>query len=481
MGKKSLITSTSKKKPAAKAGTVKAFEAKKKMPKRNVVKSPGTKTNTSSKYKGALNAKKERKNMAASKENKKPTLKELVFKKFEHETQQNIYVPPKERIGSNNFIPPPYISSKTKAETERIKNLLFQSYRFKEVKTTTKDTQISAKKPSSLKKISRRELIFKKFKREVPHRLFKIEQPEIRPKEHLPPSFLADLEKDEAKRIQRILHQKYSLADLKTAAENAATETVVVEKAVRPEAKVTPKSLPSQLQKESDPVDRGIKILAAGIGFLFLLIIIASTSNSGKYYLKPDKSHLEIWKGDFSPLGESMMVAIPNVLEPEELKEIYTKEEIFPMVFAYYIDQADNLFESDNMPDLNDIKANLEEALDFSLTPEEENQALIRLNKIDQMILIYKADIAASRKTVESLEQAMDYLKEADKIEGDQMVATLIAEKQNEIDKTLRALEEGFSVEKETKETIKKEVPQPVVKDKPADATFGDETVKKSH
>jgi len=461
MGKKSLIKSTSKRKSTAKAKTTKVAKAKKKTPKSNVVKSPRTKTKTSPKPKGALNAKKERKNMAASKENKKSTLKELLFKKFEHETRQKIYVPPQKSIGSNNFVAPPYISGKSKAETDRIKKLLFKKYNFEEVKTAAKDKPIPAKKAPPLKKISRKELIFKKFKREAPYRLFKIEQPEIGLKEHLPTSFLANRDKDEAKRIRKILHQKYSLADLKVAAEKAAAkkataEKAAVEKTIQTEAKVTYEPLPSQLQKESDPVDRGIKILAAGIGFLFLLIIIASTSNSGKYYLKPNKSNMEIWKGDFSPIGESMIVSIPNVPEPKELKETYTKEEVFPMVFAYYIDQADKLPESDNMPDLNDIKVNLEKALDFSLTPEEKSQALIRLNKIDQMILIYQADIAASRETIESYEQAMDYLEKANEIEGDQMVAAMIAEKQNKIEKALSTLKEEVSVKKDAKESIKK-------------------------
>jgi hypothetical protein len=226
-------------------------------------------------------------------------------------------------------------------------------------------------------------------------------------------------------------------------------------------------------------VDRGIKILAAGIGFLFLLIIIASTSNSGKYYLKPNKSNLEIWKGDFSPIGESMMVSIPNVPEPEELKEIYTKEEVFPMVFAYYIDQADKLPESDNMPDLNNIKSNLENALDFSLTPEEKSQALIRLNKINQMILIYMADVMADRETIESLEQAMNYLDEANEIEGDQIVTAMIAEKQNKIRKTLSTLK------KETEQAIKKETERPAVKVKAGEKSAEDKpegkTAEDSH
>ena len=296
----------------------------------------------------------------------------------------------------------------------------------------------------------------------------------------MPTSFLADRDKEEVERIRKILHQKYSLADLKAAAEKAAAEKAAAEKAaaekaVPPEAKVTYEPLPPQIQKESDPVDRGIKILAAGIGFLFLLIIIASTSNSGKYYLKPNKSHLEIWKGDFSPIGESMMVSIPNVPEPEELKEIYTKEEVFPMVFAYYIDQADKLPESDNMPDLNNIKANLEKALDFSLTPEEKSQALIRLNKINQMILIYMADVMADRETIESLEQAMDYLDEANEIEGDQIVAAMIAEKQNKIGKTLSTLKKETLVEKETEQPpVKAKAGEKSAEDKPEGKTAED-------
>ena len=211
-------------------------------------------------------------------------------------------------------------------------------------------------------------------------------------------------------------------------------------------------------------MDRGIKIVAAGIGLLFLLIMIASTSNSGKYYLKPNNGNLEVWKGNFAPMGKSLLVSMPGVPAPKYLKETYRKKEVFPMVFAFYIDQADQLLDTDTYPDFEGIKDNVSKALDFSITPEQKKQASLRLNKIDQMILIYKADIAASRETIESLEKAKDYLEEAADIDGDQAVAKMISEKQNKIAETLSSLKGEALVEKETQEETDKNTDNPAPK-----------------
>jgi hypothetical protein len=196
-------------------------------------------------------------------------------------------------------------------------------------------------------------------------------------------------------------------------------------------------------------VDRGIKIVAAGIGFLLLLVVIASISNSGKYYLRSNEDALEIWKGRFAPLGESLIVSISDVPIPEEFKEVYTKEEVFPLAFAHYIDQADNLLETDELPDFEGIKTNASEALEFSLTSEEREKALARLNKIDQMTLIYKADIAASHNNSESLDKALDYLEQAADIDGDQIVANMISEKQKKVNEAISLLEGGAVMEEE--------------------------------
>ena len=134
------------------------------------------------------------------------------------------------------------------------------------------------------------------------------------------------------------------------------------------------------------------------------------------------------------------------------------------MVFAFYIDRADKLLETDTYPDFEGIKDNVTKALDFSMTSEQRNQALVRLNNIDQMILIYKADVAASRETIESLEKAKDYLEEAGDIDGDQAVAKMILEKQAKIDETLSSLKGEVLVEKETQAAADQKTANPAPK-----------------
>ncbi len=237
----------------------------------------------------------------------------------------------------------------------------------------------------------------------------------------------------------------------KAAAEKAAAEKAAAEKAEaikkaaaqKSDVKVSYEPAPVQApaKKPSDPVDNTIKIVAAGLAFLVLLIIGASVSNSYKYYLADNQGILEIWQGKFAPLGNKKLIALPGVAIPETIKAVYDADDVYPLIFQYYIDEADALLEA-STPDFERIKGTLKTALEYGSTKTLRNVAYARLDNIDRLILTYKAEVAASRGTIEDLTAAIGFLKEVSNLTSDETQKEMISQKIAAHEALIQQLEE---------------------------------------
>jgi len=155
------------------------------------------------------------------------------------------------------------------------------------------------------------------------------------------------------------------------------------------------------------------KYLVAFIILLVAVTISASFSNKNKYYIKVTDGAVEIWQGKFAPMGADLLIMLPGAQSPESIQAVYSKEEVFPFAFNYYIDRADALLDTPDMPDFEGIKLYLNKALSFGTTPDLTKAAYSRLNSIELMILMYKVDVAASKGTIPGFETALGYLNKA--------------------------------------------------------------------
>ncbi len=173
---------------------------------------------------------------------------------------------------------------------------------------------------------------------------------------------------------------------------------------------------------------------------LTALIIVTSYQNLGKFFISSKHGAVEIWKGKFSPKGKELIVIMPGILPPEPPKKVYTEEDVFPIVFSYYIEKADALMEVPGMPDFVGIRSYLNRALSFAATDEQRNIAKSRLNNIDLMILLYKADVASSKGGVAGLETATKYLQQASALNPDEIETKLIEQKLESIRKLMEVL-----------------------------------------
>lgn len=187
------------------------------------------------------------------------------------------------------------------------------------------------------------------------------------------------------------------------------------------------------------------KLLLFGIaGFVFIVlmgfVIRTSFYNTDNYYLRSAAGAVEIWQGTFSPGGKKRVLIMPGIQIPQETKDVYAKEEVYPLAFNFYISKADALMEVPGMPDFVGIKSYLNRALIFATAANLRQTAEARIHQIDRMILFYKADVAATKGTRAGLEAALDYLDQVAKLNPDDIETELIEKKKKSIRTLMNSL-----------------------------------------
>jgi len=182
----------------------------------------------------------------------------------------------------------------------------------------------------------------------------------------------------------------------------------------------------------------------SGVIFIVLmgLLIHVSYHNTAKYYLKSAAGAVEIWQGTFSPGEKKRILIMPGVQMPAKTKDVYAKEDVYALAFKFYVSKADALMEVPGMPDFVGIKSYLNRALSFATSDDLRQTAHRRINQIDRLILLYRADVAAIKGTRSELETALDYLDQAANLNPDEIETELIQKKKASIHELMDTLKE---------------------------------------
>jgi len=206
---------------------------------------------------------------------------------------------------------------------------------------------------------------------------------------------------------------------------------------------------PPPQEPESDPLKTFG--LYAGAAFLILIVLIvgASMQNMGKYYVISRDGAVEIWKGKFSPMGRERLLVMPGSQPLDSAKEVYTKQDVYPLIFQYNLNKADALMDVSGSPNFEDIKAYLNRASQYATTAEMRDRVQARIQTIDRLTLLYKADVAASRGTTDGYRNALAFLQQAQTLNPDEIEANLIQEKIQSIQKQMDALDQTSAAAKE--------------------------------
>ncbi len=289
------------------------------------------------------------------------------------------------------------------------------------------------------KKVSVKDLIMKKFDVWKPETLYTVSPDKTDSKDFIAPPFFSGSE-EENRRIKELLLKKFDLAEIKAAAEKAAAEKAAAEKPAEPEVSVSYDPPDSGDTITDDPMEKAMKYLAAAFAVLIALVIGSSMINKNKFYIHATDGALEIWQGRFAPMGEACLISLPGVQPPEKIKDIYSESEAFPLIFNYYVEKADTLLTVPGLPDFEGIKTYLNKALAYATTPAANEAVFSRLNNIELMILLYKADVSASKPTLSDLNQAKGYLSEAAKLDIEDLKVNLIHQKMDAVDQQIAAL-----------------------------------------
>jgi hypothetical protein len=184
-----------------------------------------------------------------------------------------------------------------------------------------------------------------------------------------------------------------------------------------------------------------VTVLVAGVILLMVVVIAASSSNRANYYLKTANGAVEIWQGRFAPMGQERILILPGAQPPPAVKDVYSENDINAIAFNYYIDRADMLLEAPGMPDISGIKLYLKMALPYGISDEMRQAAFNRLNTIDMIMYLYKADVAASKGTLEDFNKALEYMKKAKALELDAAQSDLVNMKIQSIKELMAALQ----------------------------------------
>ena len=201
-------------------------------------------------------------------------------------------------------------------------------------------------------------------------------------------------------------------------------------------------------------MNRPLSSLIAGMAFLMLIIFIISSFNTRHYYINNTDGAIEIWQGKFAPLGKELLITLPGGFPPESMKAKYTKGEVYPLICNYYLEKSLALLDQAGLPDFEIIKSDLNKAFLYASTKELEDSVTARLDSINLMTLLYKADVAASAGGIPNLKEAKNYLEKARSLDRNKEKNELIEEKMTEV---RRKIEEMMHPRVEASEPAEKE------------------------
>jgi colicin import membrane protein len=381
MGKDSLIKSTGN--PSG-TGKKKPAAGKKAAPKAAAAgtkKSGGAKTATAKAAAG---------NPAAE-----VTLKDLIFKKFDSQKPPAAGPPP--AVDLSAMTAPPFIDSDDPREVARLRALLFQRY-------SMSDVQAAAKAPAAAEPPPAPE-----------------PAPESAPASGPPP-------------------EAAPAPGPAPAPEPPAAAAPEPTAAAAPEPWSRTGSGNGANGPQPDPVVRAARIGAAILALLAVLIIWSSFANRAKYYIVPEGDGIAVWQGIFSPTGKRLLAVLPALQPAEPLKEVYARNEVYPLIYTHYLASADALLQAGGLSDYPAIEGHLKAAQRYAADPTARAAVASRMDNLQRTRLIHQAHVEISKDTPESLAVALERLEQARRVAGDAVqleainqIVTLVNERRAEL------------------------------------------------
>ncbi len=314
------------------------------------------------------------------------------------------------------------------------------------------DTRKAARKPAAAKKVSGvkakasprgtakkatpaakkvrlpQKLALKQFDRWRPKSPYQADAKKEQSQIPAAPPFVSTKDKNETERIRGLLFKQFDSSEPADQSQKPGQKKDSVRTDIEAEPNTASTVAPPDIVK-TDPVFRTTIYLVAGIVVLLAMVIAASISNRANFYLTSVNGAVEVWQGTFAPLGKERIIILPGSQTPAKLKAVYTKNEAFSFVFSHYLEKADMLLDGTGMPDFEGIKLYLDMARSYAVNETHHAAAASRINTIDLMTYLYKADVAASKGTGKDYQEALVFLKKAAALKLDNSQMELVKKK----------------------------------------------------
>jgi len=176
-----------------------------------------------------------------------------------------------------------------------------------------------------------------------------------------------------------------------------------------------PAVAPSYSPPPEEPMDKTLKYAIGAFVGVLVILLMASFSNSNRFYFKTADKKVELWQGRFAPMGEKLVATFPDqsVLKGLPSREYYSRSQVYGAVFDYFLTQADDVLNTSRTPDLKAVKSYLTQASRYARSGSERRAVQLRLNSIDFLVLSGKADLAVAKGTMEGFEAAKKFLHDA--------------------------------------------------------------------
>ncbi|MCW7755312.1 hypothetical protein OOT00_15100, partial [Desulfobotulus sp. H1] len=174
-------------------------------------------------------------------------------------------------------------------------------------------------------------------------------------------------------------------------AEEAAR--IRMEEEARLQAEEEAARLLAEKRAQSAAITKNLLTGAACLAALFTLVIGASIFNASQYFIKTSQDSIEIWKGAFSPRGQKHIISLPATAAPETLKDVYTRGEVLPIAFHFYLEKAKEEALRPGTPNFKAVEKLLKQAKSYASTPGEHKIIEVQLQNIEKTITTYKEEI----------------------------------------------------------------------------------------
>jgi hypothetical protein len=301
-----------------------------------------------------------------------------------------------------------------------------------------KGKKVAAKKP----KVSIKELLLRKFDTGVLEELaakspYKAKEPVKIP---AAPPFVTGYDEDETKRIRALLFNQFDLKGEVPAEEPRKPEPV--EKAM-PEVFTGPKYEPPDrvLTARPHPMAKAIKGGLYGLALLIAILIAASFSNRGKFYLENADGAVHMLRGKFAPTGTELVTSLEGIKMVNPTRDVYSKKEAYLIVCNHFQKKADEVLNEPGGPDFAKINTYLKRAASHAPTKELRDLVQLRLNGMNFLVLLHRADVAFTKGTLPDLQAAKEYLDKAHLYASMDYQRDLLGKRQAEVGRMVAELE----------------------------------------